>query len=329
MNLPLLHQLHSEGLLSNASLQKAKSQSTSKLFSLHWELKTILYLGIMLLSGGIGILVYKNIDSIGHTAILFFIALVCAGSFFYCFKYKLPFSAQRVQSPNAFFDYVLLLGCLMFITFIAYFQYQYNVFGNRFGLAAFFPMLVLFFSAYYFDHLGILSLAITNLTAWLGITVTPLRILQSNDFNSSTLIFTGVLLGALLMALAIVTTKRDYKKHFTFTYTNFGMHILFISILAGMFYFDAVFILWFLFLAVAAFYFYTKVIADKSFYILLICTLYAYTGISYVVIRLLSYISNLDLAAVYLGFIYFIASGTILVLFLMRTNKKMKLHDSL
>ena len=328
MNLPLLHQLHSQGLLSDESFEKAKSQSASKLFSLHWELKTILYLGIMLLSSGIGILVYKNIDSIGHQVILLFIALVCAGSFFYCFKHKLPFSTERVLAPNSFFDYILLLGCLMFITFIAYFQYQYNVFGSRYGLAVFFPMLILFFSAYYFDHLGILSLAITNMAAWLGITVTPLRILQANDFNSISIILTGVFLGAVLIAIALATDKRNIKKHFAFTYSNFGMHILFIACLAGMFYFDGLYVLWFFLLAGIVFYFYTKAIANKSFYILLICTLYAYIGISYVVIRLLSYISSLDLAAVYLGFIYFIASGTMLVLFLMRTNKKMKLHDS-
>lgn len=329
MNLPLLNQLHTEGLVSPESLEKAKNQAANNLFSLHWELKTILYLGVMLLSGGLGILVYKNIDSIGHQVILLFIALVCAGSFFYCFKNKFPFSIQIVKAPNAFFDYVLLLGCLMFISFIAYFQYQYNVFGNRFGLAVFFPVLVLFFSAYYFDHLGILSLAITNLAAWLGITVTPLRILQANNFNSNTIIYTGIFLGVLLIALAIATEKRNIKKHFAFTYTNFGMHVLFISALAGMFYFNSIYLLWLLFLAGITFYFYTKALADKSFYLLLVCTLYAYTGISYVVIRSLSYMSNLDLGAVYLGLIYFIISGIMLVIFLMRTNKKMKADDSI
>ncbi|MEP6711172.1 MAG: DUF2157 domain-containing protein [Ferruginibacter sp.] len=329
MNLPLLDQLHAEGLISRESFQKTKSHAAIKLFSLHWELKTILYLGVMLLSGGLGILVYKNIDSIGHQVILLFIALVCAGCFFYCLKNKLPFSTLRVKAPNSFFDYILLLGCLMFITFIAYFQYQYNVFGSRYGLAVFFPMVVLFFSAYYFDHLGILSLAITNLAAWLGITVTPLHILQANDFNSNTIIYTSVFLGVLLIVLALGTEKKNIKKHFAFTYTNFGLHILFISCLAGMFYFNSIYLLWFLFLAVLVFYFYTKAIADKFFYLLLFCTLYAYTGISYVVIRTLSYMSSLDMAAVYLGLIYFIISGIMLVAFLMRTNKKMKADDSI
>ena len=53
-------------------------------------------------------------------------------------------------------------------------------------------MVVLFFCAYFFDHIGILSLAITNLAAWVGIVVTPAEILKSNDFNSVTIIYTGL-----------------------------------------------------------------------------------------------------------------------------------------
>src|SRR6188768_686875 len=170
MDINLLNQLHAEGIISDSSFTKARLAGEKKLFPVQWELKTILYLGILLLTSGLGILVYKNIDTIGHQAILLFIALICAGSFVYCNKNKEPFATSRVASPNALFDYVLLLGCSMFIIFIAYLQYQYNVFGDRYGLATFFPMVVLFLSAYYFDHLGILSMAITSFGAWLGIT---------------------------------------------------------------------------------------------------------------------------------------------------------------
>ena len=98
----LFEKLHAQGLISDGSLEKVKASAKNKLFSLHWELRTILYLGVLLLSGGLGILVYKNIDTIGHTAILMFIALVCAGGFWYCFKTKLPFSTGRVVHPIPF-----------------------------------------------------------------------------------------------------------------------------------------------------------------------------------------------------------------------------------
>jgi hypothetical protein len=324
MNTTLFNRLHAEGLISASSHQKIQERSSVRLFSLHWELKTILYLGVLLLSGGLGILVYKNIDTIGHQVILLFIALICAGSFMYCFKRKLPFSRKKVEPPNAFFDYILLLGCLMLITFIAYIQFQYTVFGTRYGLATFIPMVLLFFTAYYFDHLGVLSLAITNLAAWMGITVTPTHILESNDFNSSTIIFTAILLGVLLIAAGMASVKTHIKKHFEFTYTNFGMHILFIAVIAAMFQFEQFYLLSFIVLLGVAYFFYRKSVNKRSFYFLLIATIYTYIGTSWVVIKLLDNMGGFSMGVIYLALIYFIVSGIALVMFLMRTNKKLK-----
>lgn len=323
----LFSNLNAEGLLSEDSFQKIKIRSANHLFSLHWEIKTILYFGVLLLSGGLGILVYKHIDSIGHQAVLFFIALVCASSFYYCFKNKMPFSVEKQTSKNLVFDYLLLLGCLSFIIFIGYLQFQYNVFGNRYGLAGFIPMVVLFFSAYYFDHLGILSMGITNLAAWMGITVTPLEVLKANDFNSESIILTGLILGALLISAALLTNKKNFKRHFGFTYTNFGMHILFISCLAAIFYYENIYLVWFLLLIGIACYFYIKAMAMKSFYLLLITTLYTYIAASYIFIRLVDSMGNTGIGSAYMVIFYFIASAITLVLFLIRINKKMKAHD--
>ena len=324
MNKILFTQWYEEGLLSEASLQKVKEAEGNKLFSVHWEIKTVLYLAVLLLSGGLGILVYKNIDSIGHTAILLFLALVCAGSFFYCVKHNAPFSVNKTASPNILFDYLLLLACLSFITFIGYLQYQYSFFGNRYGLASFIPMVVLFLSAYYFDNTGILSLGITNLAAWLGITVTPIEILKANDFNNTSIILTGLLLGTVLIAAAFFTKQKNFKKHFEFTYSNFGMHILFISCIAAMFHFRDMYLLWFLLLMGAAYFFYRRALTGKSFYTLLVTTLYAYIALSYVVVNLLALMSGFDMLPVYIGLMYFIAAGIGLVLFLIRSNKTIK-----
>lgn len=329
MDLPLLNKLRNEGLISAESFEKTKERSGNKLLSIHWELKTLLYLDVMLLAGGLGILVYKNIDSIGHQAILLFIALVCIASFVFCFKYKLPFSVHKTPSPNSFFDYVLLLGCLMLITFIAYLQFQYNVFGSRYGMASFVPMIVLFFTAYYFDHLGILSMAITNLAAWLGFTVTPLGLLRENDFNSDTLIYTGIALGILLLVMAFITDKKGLKKHFAFTYNNFGLNVFFISCLAAIFSFDASYLLWFFILSGGAFYIYKKAFFEKSFYFLLMCTIYSYIAISSVVVRLLIMSSSLDEGMIYIGLLYFIISAIVLAFFLIKSNKKLKANDSI
>ncbi|UEG49840.1 DUF2157 domain-containing protein [Ferruginibacter lapsinanis] len=324
MNKHFFTQWHAEGLLSDASIQKINEKKSPGLLSVYWEIKTLMYLAVILLSSGLGILVYKNLDSIGHTAILTFLILLCVGCFYYCIKHAPPFSTRKTASPNAVFDYLLLLGCLSFITTIAYIQYQYNFFGNRFGIASFIPMTILFLSAYYFDNIGILSLAITNLAAWLGITVTPLEILKANDFNDNTITLTALLLSALLIAAAFFSKQKDIKQHFEFTYSNFGMHIFFIACIAAMFNFSNIYLIWFLVLLGVAYYFYTKSLAEKSFYILLVTTLYTYFAISYVVVDLLTSIELSGLFSVYMGLIYLIGSAVGMILFLINTNKKIK-----
>ena len=328
MNISLFEQLHKEGLISDLSLQKVKQRANSPLFSVHWELKTILYLGILLLTGGLGILIYKNIDTIGHQAILTAIGLLCIGCFFYCERKKQPFARTKVPAPNSFFDYILLLGCLTLISFITYLQVQYTAFGNAYGLATFIPMVILFFCAYYFDHLGVLSMAIANLAAWMGIAVTPLSIFKANNFEDAKIIFAGLLLGVALTTIAWASKQKNIKAHFGFTYINFGMNILFISCLAGMFYFDNFYPLWLLPLAGTAFYFYKKSLATASFYFMLMLTIYGYIGISYVLVRLM--LNNVqDLGPVYLIFMYFIASGIGVIVFLIKMNKKLKGNDSI
>jgi hypothetical protein len=323
VNSPLFEQLHKEGLISSFSLEKVRIASGSRLFSINWELKTILYLGILLMISGLGILIYKNIDTIGHQAVLAAIGLLCAGCFFYCERKKLPFSTNKVPPPNAFFDYILLLGCLTFITFITYLQVEYTAFGNAFGLAIFLPMIVLFFSAYYFDHAGILCMAITNLAAWMGIAVTPLTILKANHFADTQIIFAAIALGILLIIVALVSERKNIKAHFVFIYTNFGMNILYIACLAGMFHFDKVYLLWLIPLAGASFYFYKKALTQSSFYFILMISVYGYIAITYIIMRLLM---NNSMDEYISGLLYFIASGIFMIRFLIKMNKKIK-HD--
>ena len=323
MDQELFERLQKEGIISDTSAEKIRTISANRLFSVHWELKTILYLGVLLLSGGLGILVYENIDTIGHQVILLAIALGCGACFFYCFKHKLPFSKEKVPAPNVLFDYILLLGCLLLITFITYLQVQYNVFGVRYGMATFIPMIVLIFTAYYFDHLGVLSMAITNLAAWMGVTVTPLQLLSSNDFSSFPLIYSGLLLGIILVIAAVLSQYKHFKAHFAFTYSNFGVNVFLIATLAGMFAsYDGAYGLWLFLLTGAVAFFMSQAIKQKSFYFALIITLYAYVGLSFAIVRLLIEVD--DIGAIYAGLLYFIISAIAFVIILVKLNKKLK-----
>jgi hypothetical protein len=318
----LYENLHADGLISDESFEKIKQKQD--LFSVHWEIKTLLYLGVLLLTSGLGLLIYENIDTIGHQAVLALIALICIGCFAYCFKTCFPFSADKVKAPNTAFDYVLLLGSISFLTFVGYLQFEYKVFGTNYGLATLIPMLVLFFVAYYFDHLGILNMAIANLAVWMGVSVTPKQLLLNSDFNSETIIYTYLVLGIILLTGAYLTQRLNFKKHFKFSYQHYGVHVAFIALLTGyFFYYNSAFcFLWILGLFSLAWFIYRDAFKNQSFYFLLLVILYSYIAVSSLAARVFMQVQ--DEGALYLMLLYFIGSGIGLILFLVKLNKKLK-----
>lgn len=165
-------------------------------------------------------------------------------------------------------------------------------------------------------------MAITNLAAWMGIAATPLQLLSANDFSSDRIIYTGVLLGVILLLLAMVSTLKNLKKHFAFTYQNFGAHIIFIACIAGICVFDSAYMLWFLFMAGIGTYIYLQAFRERSFYFVLLTVLYGYLGFSIVFFRLISEMH--DIEAIYLSFFYVIGSAIGVILLLINLNKKIK-----
>ena len=148
-----------------------------------------------------------------------------------------------------------------------------------------------------------------------------------NHFEDLNLIYTGLVLGIILLVVAMVSEKRNIKKHFVFTYCHFATHILFISGLAGMFMHETFLIGWFLLLLLVAYLIYRQAIKMHSFYLLLLICLYLYIALGYLVITILDKAGGVDL--IYFGLMYFIISAIGLVRLLIGINHKMKVHDSL
>ena len=205
---------------------------------------------------------------------------------------------------------------------LGYLQAQYNVFGNRWGMATFIPMIILFFAAYYFDHLGVLSIAIINLAAWAGITVTPMQLLKSNDFSNGKIIVTGIFLAVFLLVLLHVTMRENIKKHFAFTYKNFGVHLLFISLIAGMAHFESYYLFFFLLIAAVGYFQFIEAFTGKSFYFIVVVALYDYIALSYLCMYLLFHFRINE--GIYFAFFYFLLSAIGFIVLLITVNKKLK-----
>lgn len=318
MRKEILQQLLDQEIIGPEDAARIALFEQKKPFSLHWELKTLLYLGVLLLNIGLGIIIYDNIDTIGHAALITAIGGVSALCFWYAISRRQPFSRGETVSPSPYYDYILLLGCLTFLVMEGYWQYQYNLFGERYGLATFIPMVLFFGLAYWLDNRGVLALALTALASWLGVTVAPQDILRQNDFHSALLVNTGIFLGLLLAAVTFLSERYDFKKHFALTYLNFGVHIGMISCLAGMIAQDLPAVYFpLLLLMVGFFLWYARTRA--SFYFLVVAILYGYIGITYMIFR---WLPNLD-AMAYL--MYFVLTCVGLLIFLLQYKRFFKI----
>ncbi len=328
MDTGLFELLHAEGQIDDAELAEIKLKSNGPV-SVHWDLRTLLYLGILLLTSGLGIFIYKNLDAIGHVTIVAAVGILCAASFFYCFKHASPYSNYEVPSPNLWFDYVLLLGCLLLVTFVGYLQYQFHAFGTQWGLATFLPMLALFFCAYYFDNKGIQAMAVTNLAAWMGIAVQPQTVMFTQQFANDSTLWSGITLGVMLHIFSYVSAAMDIKAHFAFIYKNFGIHILLASLIVAMFKFDDFYFLWFLAVAAVAAFHFWDAMRRPAFYFFVVAALYSYIALSTVVVRVLTSGNRSSEGIIYLVLLYFIASAVGLTTFLIRYSKTFRQNDSI
>jgi hypothetical protein len=324
---PLAEKLYKENLISDISFQQIKLHESSRLFSIGLELRTLLYAGILLLTTGLSIAVYKNIDSIGHMAVIVFMACITLASYYYCYKKKSPFSVEKVKSPDIFFDYVLLLGSLTCVSFIAYLQFQYAVFGAFDGASFLLSAIILFTAAYYFDHSGVLTMAITSFAAFAGITISPRALFESSSTGVHELVYTGLTLGALLVVSSLYLSSKNIKKHFTFTYLNIAAHLLFIFVLTGLFDNGNLIIFTFLFFTISLLAL-RYALTVKSFYYLLITVIYGYIGITWLFFKVMFAI-NAETLGVFLFWIYFIVTSVYIISYLKNSRKKMQIHDHL
>lgn len=85
---------------------------------------------------------------------------------------------------------------------------QYNVFDYGLGMTTLVTALFFFYAAYRFDHLGVLSLGITALASFWGISTSPQKWYSSEFFADSDLHITALIFSAALATVAVLLDRR-------------------------------------------------------------------------------------------------------------------------
>lgn len=295
------NELFEKGFIIEEQFNKIDLITSGKIVSVFYELRSLLYVGVLLFSAGIGILIYENIGELGHIAAILALCLLTIICFWYVFKHAVDYSNEQVTAPTPYFDYILLLGSLLFISVQGYLQFQFGTLDENLGASTLITSSFFFYIAYRFDNAGILSLAITALASFWSISISPQKWYSGDFLSGSHLYITAIIFSSALGSIAMLLERKSIKKHFTFTYLNFSMVIFFVGAMVGLFSAEWYGIYLLLIYSGCAFAFYVALL-KRSFLFMLYALIAAYIGTTYLLA------TTILSEAIELWFLYSVAS---------------------
>ena len=317
----IARELFEKKVISGEQFADVKAYRSLGIFSLHNELQFLLYASVLLFTSGAGILIYQNIDTIGHTIILAILLALSAVCFYFSFKKTKGFRKEEADFENPLYNYLVLLATILSCTFIGYFQYQYEPFGSYYEVATAVAALVALASAYYFDNRSALSIGITGLAATIGITVTPKALLGNDFFDNAMLFYYGIALALALILWTEYSEKTNLKKHFNLFFITFALHLTGICCITGMI--NDYWFIYSIFLLGLGIYFYRKSYALSSVSVFVFVLLYGFIGLNIVLFRLLEFVQlqNWEIFTFLLP-LYFIGSIVLFITAIKKFNKE-------
>ena len=221
------------------------------LVSLRVEIRALLYAGVLLLTSGVGLLVKEYHREIGPWAIALAIGVAAAACLVWVSRAAAPFSWGEVPSPNIAFDYILLLGLLLFASDVAYVEVQFTLLGAHWQHHLLVVGIVYLVAAYLWDSRTVLGLALTTLAAWRGVSVSLASgwawTSQPDDLRENALV-----LGAVYVAAAALSVALRRKLHFEAVFANAGLVLVLGALVSGALDDEAAWEVWLAVLFVAA-----------------------------------------------------------------------------
>lgn len=275
----LLKEMQQAGALGPGQFAVLDELHRNRRYSVHWELRSAVYIGVLLAAAGIALAVRQYFAQLGDIAIIGSLAAGCLASLSYCFLKGGPYSNEAVESPNIAFDYVLLFGCTCFATAVAYVETQFDVLGKLWIHYLLISAALFFFLAYRFDNRLVLSMALSTLAAWFGFQLSDAFEAFHRYYRESAIANSAVSFG-----LGIALYRAGIKRHFLHIYLNFAVHFLLVALLAGVV--EYRFASWHLpamALAVAAVAAYS--VRARRFLYMLYAILYGFAGASALALR--------------------------------------------
>lgn len=202
-------------------------------FSVYVEIHALLYIGVLSMVAGFVWTFRDSLANLGHAAILSMFAALVGASFYYCFKRGLPYANHEVEQPSIAVDYVLYFGCLMFSAMLVYLEVQVGLFR---GWETHLLLASIVFGglAYRFDNRFVLSLALSTLAAYLGLTLNVFDLDTLDTLSTHRLRFYAMAYGVFAAALGYALDRQGIKRHFLDVYLHIGANAFLLATLTGV-----------------------------------------------------------------------------------------------
>lgn len=265
-------------LINEDQFSKIQIYRERRIFSLRSELLFLMYGGVLAFTTGAGMVIYNNIDAIGHIALLAILLCLIIGCYFLAFRKAKGFSKTESEFDNPVYDYLVLAGSLLTVVFFSYLQTRFNALGDGYNGAALASAIVAFGAAYYFDNRSSYAIGITSLAAFVGITATPEAVVRNEMYTHPAQTYAGLGLAIALAFWYEYCRKTRFKVHFNSVSVHFALHLTGIVCLKGLF--EDLWPAFACILAAATYYFYLKSYETGSTTLFVFVMLYAYFGLN-------------------------------------------------
>jgi hypothetical protein len=274
-----LAQWKEQGKISPEQHAQLAGLSRGEPFSLFLELNVLLYAGVLAFVTGLGWTVSTWSKQLGDVLVLTVLSTILAACFWYCFSRAPAWSPAETPAPSPIFDYVLYLGSLVWSLELTYLENRFHVLSGQLDLYFLVSAGLFFLLAYRFDNRIVLSLGLSSIAGWLGLTISHWSAHQDAAYRQYALLYCLLIGvgGALLQRLGL-------KPHFFGTYLNIVANVLFWAVLSGVFIREG-YGLWFLALMIASGASLAWGLTRRQFAFVAYAAVYDYVGVSSLFLR--------------------------------------------
>jgi hypothetical protein len=276
-----LEQWKEHGVISPEQHTFLKGLSRGEPFSVFLELNILLYAGVLAFVAGLGWTVSTWSKQLGDVVVLTVLTAILAACFWYCFSRASAWSPAETPSPSLVFDYVVYVGCLTWSMDLAYFENRFHVLSGEWDYYLLATAALFFFLAYRFDNRFVLSLALSSLAGWFGLTISHWQSHQDATYRQY-----AILYGLIVGVAGTILQRRGLKPHFFGTYLKIAANVLFWAVLSGVFDRQNE-LVWFLALVAVCGASLAWGIARRQFAFVAYAAVYGYIGISSILVRLI------------------------------------------